>query len=112
MDEEATAPQPGTSATDGWAQRTEATLRLAQTASKVLLGGAVLSLAVGSLITVVAFTDFGGGGGFGQPSQWGIAVTQSLQYLLGSFLPAGVLLAAGVAVRIQALRFETEFLGN
>lgn len=97
--------------TDGWAVRTAGTLRLARVASTVLLVGAGSSLLFAVVSSVISYSEFFGGfGELGRLSESRLALSQALQVLLAGLLPAGVLLAAGVAIRLQAARFETEFL--
>ena len=95
---------------DRWADQAARTLRLVQLVSTILFCGAGLAVALG-LITAITqvVSDF---------SQVGMAVEQLSSFrisqftttLLSCLLPAGVLLAAGGYLRLQALRYETDLV--
>lgn len=103
--------------TDEWASRTATSLALAHTMSKLLFVGAGFALGLGLLAAVLTYTAMDTTASWGEAGTFistggSLALSQSASTVVSSLLPAGVLAAAAVAVRLQALRFETEFLGR
>jgi hypothetical protein len=102
--------------TDGWAAHTARSLELARTVSMLLFVGAGAAFALGVLASLLTYLSLDTGGSFGEVSTFGstgsrLALAQSVSILLSSLLPAGLLGAAAVALRLQAGRFEVEVLG-
>jgi len=102
---------------DPWAARAASSLALAQTMSKILFVGAGLALGLGVLAAMLTYTAMDTTASWGEAGTFistggSLALSQSASTVVSSLLPAGVLAAAAVAVRLQALRFETEFLGR
>jgi ABC-type cobalamin transport system permease subunit len=95
--------------TDRWADQTARTMRLVRTISTTLLVGAGVAVALGLIVAAVALdTDFGDPGLLGPGGSY--RVGQVAGSLLTCLTPAGLLLAAGGYLRLQAARFETELL--
>ena len=111
--EEELVPAPDVT-TDEWANRTARSLSLAYTASTWLFAGAALALVL-AIVGAVALargvsgtesvTDM-----FRSGSSAPFTISQMASMVLGGLLPAGLLAAAGVALRLQAARFEAEFV--
>lgn len=96
---------------DKWAQTTVRSLALAGTVSTMLFIGAGLALLLGVVGAVTTYSSMTSGTDFGDMTSmsspgWRMAVSQTLAFLLGCLLPAGLLAAAAVALRLQAARFE------
>ena len=88
--------------TDSWAARTVAAVDLARTLSTWLFVGAALAL-VSGVIGVVAMWSVENGDWMGGGA---ILLSQSASTFTSALLPAGLLAAAGAALRLQAARTE------
>jgi hypothetical protein len=102
---------------DDWGARTARSLAMAATMSRVLFVGAVVALALGVLSATLTYTSMDTTGSFGQVATFDstgsrLALAQASSTLLGSLLPAGLLAAAAMAIRLQAARFEVDVLGD
>jgi hypothetical protein len=111
--ESAAAGSGGSS--DEWAAHTARSLDLAGTVSRWLFFGAGAALALGVLASVLTYVSMDTSGAFGEVTTFGstgsrMALAQSASILLGSLLPAGLLAAAAVALRLQADRFQVDVL--
>jgi len=111
--------EPGTArqaAPDRLAVTTAKSLSLTGTVSSLLLVGAGLAVLIGIVGAIATYSATNMGTNLGDvltmDSGMGINVSQTLGFLLSSLLPAGLLAAAGVALRLQAARLEVAFLEN
>lgn len=99
---------------DLWASRAATTLMLAARISTLLFIGAGLAVVLGVVAAVASYSAYGGTDTNELMSlsayDRGFAAWQSSSLLSNSLLPAGLLAAAGVALRLQASRFEAEIL--
>ena len=91
---------------DSWATRTVAAIELSRRVSTWLLIGAAVALGAGVVgLVATVWTSVEPGGFYGD--QWPLVLAQASSTLASALLPAGVLAAAGVALRLQAARLET-----
>lgn len=102
---------------DPWAVRTATTLKLTERLSMLLFIGAGLALVLGLVMAIGTYNAADGqladaGGLFSSDSGNTFAIVQSMSYVAASLLPAGLLAAAAVALRLQAARFEADVLGS
>jgi hypothetical protein len=116
MDEEVSVSVDQVAGDEEWASRTVRSVALAESVSKLLLIGAGLALlfgAVGAAATYVALSPDTGLGDLSADSDtWTLTISHVTSILLSSLLPAGLLAAAGVALRLQVARFNAEVLGD
>ena len=101
-------------APDAWATRTAKSLSLAYTASSCLFAGAAAALLLAVIGAFAVYRGISPGDDLGDVISFGsssaFTVSQMTTILVGGLLPAGLLGAAGVALRLQAARFEAEFV--
>lgn len=102
---------------DDWATTTARSLALAGSISTLLLAGACLALLLGVVGAVATFSTLNRSVDLGDfasmnSSSTSMTITQVSSILLSCLLPAGVLAAAGVALRVQVARFGAENLGS
>lgn len=90
-----------------WAMETAKATRLARLASTVLIVGAAVSVVVGIGAAVATYLAIGGGG-FASDS-W-LRWAQAASIVVQSLVPAGIMLAAGAALRVQVARLDTDIL--
>lgn len=99
--------------TDGWATEVVRSLSIARLVSNILFGGAVVAVLLGIAGAASTLGAYRGGGVFsGGGSYSGLEIGMALGNLTTALLPAGLLLAAAAALRIYAIRFETELIGT
>lgn len=101
---------------DRWVKVAVSSLGLAGRVSTALFVGAAIAVALGvfaAVATYVAASDTPEfGEGLTMPSQDWATAAQVASILLSCLLPAGLLAAAGAAIRLQAARFETDILAD
>ena len=94
---------------DTWATRTVAAIDLSRTVASLLLVGACIAVAFGIVSAIATYTGTSGlgidDGMFAVERR--MLISQALSTFTAALLPAGLLAAAGAALRLQAARIET-----
>ena len=94
-----------------WATEAARSVLLARRGSRLCFGLAIASFLVGLVMAVALFLGYynaDDGSGEFQIRTNSFDVAQALSPILASMTPIGVLLAAGVGLRLMAARFETD----